>query len=133
MKICLFGGTFDPPHIGHLLIAQTVFEAEKFDKVIFVPANKPPNKNAFSPQATRVDVLDRSPFKKGVKRIYEELNIYCQPVALNSGSVWPKNGKLKPNQTLTISILDPISPGMNSDEFTNILQKNIYEEIDKIV
>ena len=85
------------------------------------------------PQATRVDVLDRSPFKKGVKRIYEELNIYCQPVALNSGSVWPKNGKLKPNQTLTISILDPISPGMNSDEFINILQKNIYEEIDKIV
>ena len=85
------------------------------------------------PQATRVDVLDRSPFKKGVKRIYEELNIYCQPVALNSGSIWPKNGKLKPNQTLTISILDPISPGMNSDEFTNILQKNIYEEIDKIV
>ena len=85
------------------------------------------------PQATRVDVLDRSPFKKGVKRIYKELNISCQPVALNSGSVWPKNGKLKPNKTLTISILDPISPGMNPDEFKNILQKNIYEEIDKII
>ena len=85
------------------------------------------------PQATRVDVLDRSPFKKGVKRIYEELNISCQPVALNSGSVWPKNGKLKPNKTLIISILDPIRPSMNSDEFINILQKNIYEEIDKIV
>ena len=85
------------------------------------------------PQSTRVDVLDRSPFKKGVKRIYEELNIYCQPVALNSGSVWPKNGKLKPNKTLTVSILDPIDPGMNPDEFINILQKNIYEEIDKIV
>ena len=85
------------------------------------------------PQATRVDVLDRSPFKKGVKRIYEELNIFCQPVALNSGSVWPKNGKLKPNKTLTISILDPINPGMNPDEFINILQKNIYEEIDKII
>ena len=85
------------------------------------------------PQATRVDVLDRSPFKKGVKRIYEELNIFCQPVALNSGSVWPKNGKLKPNKTLTISILDPIMPGINPDEFINILQKSIYEEIDKIV
>ena len=85
------------------------------------------------PQSTRVDVLDRSPFKKGVKRIYEELNIYCQPVALNSGNVWPKNGKLKPNKTLTVSILDPIDPGMNPDEFINILQKNIYEEIDKIV
>ena len=85
------------------------------------------------PQATRVDVLDRSPFKKGVKRIYEELNIYCQPVALNSGSVWPKNGKLKTNKTLTVSILDPIDPVMNSVEFINMLQKNIYEEIDKIV
>ncbi len=85
------------------------------------------------PQSTRVDVLDRSPFKKGVKRIYEELNIYCQPVALNSGSVWPKNGKLKSNKILTVSILDPISPGMNSDEFINVLEKNIYEEIDKLV
>ena len=85
------------------------------------------------PQSTRVNVLDRSPFKKGVKRIYEELNIYCQPVALNSGIVWPKNGKLKSNKILTVSILDPISPGMNSDEFINMLEKNIYEEIDKLV
>ena len=85
------------------------------------------------PQSTRVDVLDRSPFKKGVKRIYDELNIYCQPVALNSGSIWPKNGKLKANKILTVSILNPISPGMNSDEFINLLEKNIYEEIDKIV
>ena len=85
------------------------------------------------PQSTRVDVSDRSPFKKGVRRIYEELNIYCQPVALNSGSVWPRNGKLKPNKTLTVSILDPIGPGMNSVEFINMLQKNIYEEINKIV
>ena len=85
------------------------------------------------PQATRLDVSDRSPFKKGVKRIYEELNIFCQPVALNSGSIWPKNGKLKSNKILTVSILDPISPGMNSDEFINMLEKNIYEEIDKLV
>ena len=85
------------------------------------------------PQSTRVDVLDRSPFKKGVKRIYDELNIYCQPVALNSGSIWPKNGKLKGNKILTVSILEPISPGMNSDEFINLLEKNIYEEIDKLV
>ena len=49
------------------------------------------------PQATRVDIHDRSPFKKGVKRIYSELNIICQPVALNSGLVWPKKGKMKIN------------------------------------
>ena len=84
------------------------------------------------PQATRLEVSDRSPFKKGVKRIYEELNIFCQPVALNSGDIWPKSGKLKTNKKLTVSVLDPIKPGMNSDEFLNTLQKNIYEEIDKI-
>ena len=84
------------------------------------------------PQATRVDITDRSPFKKGVKRIYEELNIFCQPVALNSGAIWPKKGKLKPNKTLIVSIMNPIDPGMNSNEFINLLQKNIYEEIDRI-
>lgn len=44
MKICIFGGTFDPPHLGHLLVAQTVFESENFDQVLFVPALKPPHK-----------------------------------------------------------------------------------------
>ena len=55
------------------------------------------------PQATRVDINDRSPFKKGVKRIYSELNIICQPVALNSGLVWPKKGKMKHNKTRKIN------------------------------
>ena len=44
MKICLFGGTFNPPHLGHLIIAQTIFEAENFDKIIFIPANISPHK-----------------------------------------------------------------------------------------
>ena len=44
MKTCLFGGTFDPPHLGHLILAQTIFEAENFDKIVFVPAHKPPHK-----------------------------------------------------------------------------------------
>ena len=44
------------------------------------------------PQATRVLPSERPPFKKGAGRIYQELNIYCQPVAINSGFVWPKKG-----------------------------------------
>ena len=39
------------------------------------------------PQATRVLPEDRPPFKKGASRIYEKLNILCQPVAINSGYV----------------------------------------------
>ena len=44
-KVCLFGGTFDPPHIGHLLVAQTIIEAENFDKIVFIPTFKTPQKN----------------------------------------------------------------------------------------
>jgi nicotinate-nucleotide adenylyltransferase len=47
MKMCIFGGTFNPPHIGHLLIAQTIFEAEEFSKIIFIPAWKSPIKSDF--------------------------------------------------------------------------------------
>lgn len=45
MKVCLFGGTFDPPHVGHLIIAETIKESEGFDKMIFVPALLPPHKD----------------------------------------------------------------------------------------
>jgi nicotinate-nucleotide adenylyltransferase len=43
-KIGLFGGTFDPIHIGHLIIAQEALEAARLDKVIFIPAFLPPHK-----------------------------------------------------------------------------------------
>ncbi len=84
------------------------------------------------PQATRVLPEDRPPFKKGASRIYEKLNILCQPVAINSGYVWPKKGIKKTNKVITISILKPIEPGLQKEEFLQVLQKKIYEELDLI-
>ena len=84
------------------------------------------------PQATRVDVNDRSHFKKGASRIYENLNIKCQPVAINSGKVWPKSGRLIANQIITVSILSPIDSNIDSKKFLNILQNSIYKELDII-
>ena len=84
------------------------------------------------PQATRVLPEDRPPFKKGASRIYEKLNILCQPVAINSGYVWPKKGIKKTNKVITISILKPIGPGLQKEEFLQVLQKKIYEELDLI-
>ena len=84
------------------------------------------------PQGTRVLPNERPPFKKGASRIYEQLNILCQPVAINSGYVWPKIGKKKANKTITISILKPIPSGLSKENFIQILEKNIYSELDLI-
>ena len=84
------------------------------------------------PQATRVLPSERPPFKKGVGRIYEELNILCQPVAINSGYVWPKKGKKNSNRTITVSIIEPINPGLNKEDFIKFVEKKIYSELDLI-
>ena len=84
------------------------------------------------PQGTRVLPEDKPKFKKGTGRIYEALKIKCQPVAINSGYVWPKNKPLKGNKIITISILKSIEPGLDKEEFLNILENNIYSELDKM-
>ena len=82
------------------------------------------------PQGTRLPPQDRVPFKKGASRVYEELKIFCQPIAINSGHTWPKNGLKKINTTLTISILKPIEPGLDKGEFLKKLQNDIHSELD---
>ena len=43
-KIGIMGGTFDPIHIGHLILAETAYEQLHLDKVMFLPAGNPPHK-----------------------------------------------------------------------------------------
>ena len=84
------------------------------------------------PQGTRVLPDERPPFKKGASRIYEELKIYCQPIAINSGYVWPKKGRKKSNKIITISILKPIRPNYSKEEFIKILENDIYSELSSL-
>lgn len=44
MKIGILGGSFNPVHIGHLLVAEDIIEKLRLDKVIFIPAYDPPHK-----------------------------------------------------------------------------------------
>jgi nicotinate-nucleotide adenylyltransferase len=60
MRLGILGGTFDPPHNGHLLIASEAQERLNFAQVIFVPAQQPPHKpnEPITPFATRVAMLE---------------------------------------------------------------------------
>jgi len=84
------------------------------------------------PQGTRLLPQERMPFKKGASRIYEQLKISCQPISINSGYTWPKNGFKKTNTTLTVSILKSIEPGLDRRVFLKKLQDSIYFELDNI-
>ena len=83
------------------------------------------------PQGTRVKFKEETPFKKGVGRIYESLELPCVPVALNSGKIWPKNSFMKYRGDIHISFLEPIMPGKNKDEFVHEIEKKVYLEMKK--
>ena len=82
------------------------------------------------PQGTRLPPKDRTGFKKGSSRIYAELKIACQPIAINSGNTWPKYGTKKFNTILTVSILKPIEQGLEKQVFLKKLENVIYSELD---
>ena len=44
MRLGIFGGTFDPPHLGHLLVAIDAYEALALDRLVFVPTGQQPLK-----------------------------------------------------------------------------------------
>ncbi len=60
MRIGIFGGSFDPVHFGHLLLAECCREQGQLDAVWFVPAAIPPHKQQreLSPAQTRIEMLE---------------------------------------------------------------------------
>jgi nicotinate-nucleotide adenylyltransferase len=56
MRIGIFGGSFNPPHLGHLHLAESVHEALELDEVWMVPAKQPPHKSsaAYAPAEDRL-------------------------------------------------------------------------------
>lgn len=58
MKIGVYGGTFDPPHLGHSHAAKAAMDLLELDKLIFVPAKQPPHKALSTDSATPQQRLD---------------------------------------------------------------------------
>ncbi|MFQ5602018.1 MAG: nicotinate (nicotinamide) nucleotide adenylyltransferase [bacterium] len=60
MKIGLFGGTFDPIHCAHLIIAQFIKEELDINKLIFIPSGIPPHKEVYLPAEQRLKMVQLS-------------------------------------------------------------------------
>ena len=132
LKIPIFG--WHLKKIGSISIDRDRVSKENlgfYDKIISITNNTKRPVIIF-PQATRTNIDDKQPFKKGVSKIYEKLNFICVPIALNSGIVWPKSGKLNSNKTITVSVLEHIPAGLDSDEFLKKLESVLYSELEKI-
>lgn len=58
-RVAIFGGTFDPPHLGHFILAEQIKNRFNLTKVIFMPAGKPPHKKDknISPDQHRFKML----------------------------------------------------------------------------
>ena len=131
LKIPLFGWYLKK--IGSIEIVRETTTRENlnfFDKI----KNTIEKKNRpllIFPQGTRVKFNERTPFKKGVGRIYDSLNLPCIPIALNSGKIWPKNSFMKYPGDIHVSFLEPIEPGLEKSIFIKTLEEKIYSETDK--
>ena len=60
LRVGIFGGTFNPIHVGHLLLAETAREQLALDRVVFIPTARPPHKRArdLVPGAARLRLIE---------------------------------------------------------------------------
>jgi 1-acyl-sn-glycerol-3-phosphate acyltransferase len=77
------------------------------------------------PEGTRRAVGAPPNYKWGVAYLYSETQAPCVPVALNSGLFWPRRSLKRIPGTITIDILPPIEPGLESEAFLVELQNKI--------
>jgi nicotinate-nucleotide adenylyltransferase len=76
MRIGVFGGTFDPVHLGHLILAEQCREQGRLDQVLFVPSARPPHKQKYpvTPFRHRAEMLQLATAGHPAFRIDEREN-----------------------------------------------------------
>ncbi len=80
-KIGIFGGTFDPIHMGHLITAQSVREVRELDKIIFIPA-------FISPHKTSADASSTKHRSNMIKIAIEDVPFFeCSEIEIKKGGI----------------------------------------------
>lgn len=57
-RIAVLGGTFDPPHVGHLIVAQEIYESLEVDLLLVIPAANPPHRDTTLPAEVRFGLVE---------------------------------------------------------------------------
>ncbi|MDE4134305.1 lysophospholipid acyltransferase family protein [Phaeobacter sp. QD34_3] len=78
-------------------------------------------------QGTRVAPGVKAEYKVGTGVLYEQLDQTCVPVATNVGVLWPRKGIMRRPGVAVVEFLDPITPGMERQEFMKILEERVEE------
>ncbi len=95
MRIALFGGTFDPPHIGHLLMAEAAQAQFHLDRVVFLPTGQPPHKSVVTSARhrlamTRAAVRGYPHFSVSAWEAAQKRTVYTYETLAHFKSLWPR-------------------------------------------
>ncbi|WP_310602709.1 nicotinate-nucleotide adenylyltransferase [Anaerosporobacter sp.] len=88
-KVGIMGGTFNPIHIGHLILGQTALEQFKLDKILFMPTKNPPHKkeahileDAVRAEMVRIAIEDNTRFELSTLELDREGTTYTADTLL---------------------------------------------------
>lgn len=104
LKLGILGGTFNPIHIGHLILAQYVFEELGLEKVVFLPTGNPPHKK-----------------RRDVESGYHRLNMINEAIKNNKGFISSDLEINRQGTTYTYDTLNEFKNMYNFDELNFII------------
>lgn len=112
MNFCLFQGTFNPIHNAHLAMAQFVLDNFKFDKIIFVPASKPPHKGFNDDLSLHCLAMTKLAVEDNEKFLVDDVEFKSQ------------------NPSYTYLTLQALSKKHNVKKFDFIIGEDAFEKIE---
>lgn len=124
MRIGIFGGSFDPIHMGHLLLAQWVKEEFSIDELLFIPAFQSPLKNEYGASAddrlqmVKLATADNPDFRVSTIEIEKEEVSYTYDTVLAIKKQYPQ---------------DELFLIMGLDSFNQFCHWKNYEELYELV
>jgi len=144
MRTAIFGGTFDPIHSAHLVVAREAAEAFALDRVLFIPAANPPHKEAGAPYEDRFRMVELacaadprfhpSRLEEGREKSYSILTIErlrapearTGPSVVRAGSVEARTG---PSVVRAGSVEDALFFIIGADAFADIRSWRRWEDV----